>query len=197
MAATVTATSTSAPFPKLRRLYLNGLPECEEWEWNDCEEHSDVETAIAMPCLEKLQIDNCKLSCLPPGLASSKRHALRELNLYELTNLTHVENFPSVVELDVFDCPELKRINGLPMLQKIRIVRCTKLEVLEGVPALDSLRLEDATMDTLPEYLRAVNPRYLELGCNLELCESSLSPGSSEWNKISHIGKRNIGWLED
>jgi len=101
----------------------------------------DVETAIAMPCLERLHIDNCKLSHLPPGLASTKRHTLRELYLYELSNLTHVENFPSVVYLDVFDCPELKRISGLAMLQKIRITRCTKLEVLEGVPALDSLRL--------------------------------------------------------
>jgi hypothetical protein len=69
-----------------------------------------------MPCLERLIIDNCRLSCLPPGLANSKRHAFRELHLYELTNLTHVENFPSVMELEVFDCPELKRISCLPML---------------------------------------------------------------------------------
>jgi len=89
----------------------------------------------------------------------------------------------------VFDCPELK----------IRITRCPKLEVLEGVPALDSLRLEDATMDMLPEYLRAVHPRYLEMGCNCnkKLYESSSSPGSSEWKKISHIGKRDIKCLED
>ena len=124
-------------------------------------------------------------------------HNLRELNLYELSNLTRVENFPSVVDLDVFDCPELKRISGLPMLQKIRIVHCTKLEVLEGVPALDSLEMEDPTTDTLPGYLRAVNPRYLELYCNKKLYESSSSPGSSEWDKISHIGRRNIVCLED
>ncbi|CAD6255575.1 unnamed protein product [Miscanthus lutarioriparius] len=178
-------------------LYLDGLREWEEWEWNDCEEHNEVKTAIAMPCLETLQINNCKLSCLPPGLASSKRHNLRKLNLYELSNLTHVENIPSVVKLDVFDCPELKRISGLAMLQKIRITCCPNLEVLEGVPALDSLRLEDATMDTLPEYLRAVHPRYLELYCNKKLHESSLSPRSSEWKKISHIGKRDINCIED
>ncbi|XP_066340552.1 putative disease resistance RPP13-like protein 1 [Miscanthus floridulus] len=194
--ASSSTASTSPPFPKLRQLYLDGLREWEEWEWNDCEEHMDVETTIAMPCLEDLRVDNCKLSHLPPGLASSKRHALRELYLYELSNLTHVENFPSVVKLDVFDCPELKRIGGLAMLQKIRITRCPKLEVLEGVPALDSLRLEDATMDTLPEYLRAVHPRYLELYCNKKLHESSLSPGSSEWKKISHIGKRDINCIE-
>ncbi|XP_066342327.1 putative disease resistance RPP13-like protein 1 [Miscanthus floridulus] len=54
--------STSAPFPKLRRLNMVGLREWEEWEWNDCEEHMDVETAIAMPCLERLKIENCKLT---------------------------------------------------------------------------------------------------------------------------------------
>jgi len=150
-----------------------------------------------MPCLEKLQIDNCKLSHLPPGLASSKMHNLRQLNLYELSNLTHVENFPSVVYLDVFDCPELKRISGLAMLQKIRITRCPKLEVLEGVTALDSLVLTDATMETLPGYLRAVSPRYLEFKCNKKLYESSSSPDSSEWKKISHIGKRDINCIED
>jgi hypothetical protein len=99
--------ATSALFPKLGWLDLDGLSEWEEWEWNDCDERSDVETAIAMPCLETLRIINCKLSCLPPGLASSTRHTLRELYLYELTNLTHVENFPSVVKLDVFDCPPM------------------------------------------------------------------------------------------
>ena len=189
--------STSAPFPKLRNLQLIGLREWEEWEWNDCEEHRDVETTIAMPYLEELRIDNCRLSSLPAGLASTKRHTLRELYLYDLTNLTHVENIPSVVKLDVFDCPELKKISGLSMLQKIRIVRCPKLEVLKGVPALGSLELEDPTMDTLPKYLQAVNPRYLELVCNKKLYESSSSPGSSEWDKISHIGKHKIACLED
>jgi len=97
------------------------------------------------------------------------------------------------VKLDVFDCPELKKITALDSrLQKIRIVRCPKLELVEGVPALDSLELKDTTMDTLPEYLRAVNPRYLELDCNKKLYESSSSPGSSEWDKISHIGKHKI-----
>ncbi|XP_066340443.1 putative disease resistance RPP13-like protein 1 isoform X1 [Miscanthus floridulus] len=198
VAARGSTASTSAPFPKLRILQLIGLCEWEEWEWNDCEEHMDVETAIAMPCLERLGIENCKLSCLPPGLASTKRHTLRELCLYELTNLTHVENIPSVVELRVFDCPELKKITALDSrLQKIRIVRCPKLEILEGVPALDSLELQDTTMETIPGYLRAVNPRYLKLYCNKKLYESSSSPGSSEWDKISHIGKHKIVCLED
>jgi hypothetical protein len=38
------AASASAPFPKLRRLDLNGLCEWEKWEWNECEEHGGVKT---------------------------------------------------------------------------------------------------------------------------------------------------------
>jgi len=97
-----------------------------------------------------------------------------------------VENFTSVVELDVFDCPKLKRI-----------IRCPNVEVLEGVPALDSLVLCDATMETLPGYLPGVNPRFLDLGCSKKLCESLSSPGTSaEWNKISHIRKRDIDYIQ-
>jgi hypothetical protein len=194
---TVVVALAQPPFPKLRVLRLKGLCEWEEWEWNDnvgcdAEQKGSAKDTIAMPCLQKLTIDNCKLSSLPPGLASMKRHALRILNLYELTNLTYVENFPSVVELGVFDCPKLKRISGLSRLHKIRIVRCPKLEVLEGVPSLDSLVLEDETMEALPEYLQAVHPRYIEVVCSKKMCELLLSPGSSEWNKIRHIGKHNI-----
>jgi hypothetical protein len=185
------------PFPKLRQLALVGLCECEEWEWNDdegceAEQQGSAKVTMAMPCLEKLIIDNCKLSRLPPGLANIKRHSLRELNLYNLTNLTSMESFPSVVELDVFHCPKLKRISGLSRLHKIRIVRCPKLEVLEGIPSLHSLVLEDATMEALPEYLQSVHPKYIEVVCSKKLCESLLSPGSSKWNKIRHIGKHSI-----
>jgi hypothetical protein len=58
----------------------------QEWDWEDSE--SETTEAMAMPALKGLAIVNCKLTCLPTGLASSKRHALRELHLYELSNLT-------------------------------------------------------------------------------------------------------------
>ncbi|KAL6654506.1 hypothetical protein ACP70R_007971 [Stipagrostis hirtigluma subsp. patula] len=187
------AAATSAAFPKLRNLQLVGLSEWEEWEW-EWEEHGEgaATDTIAMPALGTLYIKNCKLSRLPPGLANIKRHALRELFLYRIANLTSVENFPSVVDLDVFHCPELKRISGLSRLQKIRIVGCPNLEVLEGVPVLDSLVLEDTTMDTLPGYLQGVSPRYLKLTCGKNFYDSLFSGSSSELEKISHIKSRNI-----
>ncbi|KAL6654499.1 hypothetical protein ACP70R_007964 [Stipagrostis hirtigluma subsp. patula] len=189
------AAATSAAFPKLRYLQLIGLSAWEEWEWEEQGEDAAADT-IAMPALETLYIDNCKLIRLPPGLANSKRHALRELKLYEIANLTSVENFPSVVDLDVFDCPELKRISGLSRLQKTRIVRCPNVEVLEGVPMLDSLYLEDTAMETLPGYLQGVSPRYLELVCGKNFYDSLFSGSSSELEKISHIKSRNIGYLK-
>lgn len=186
--------ATSAAFPNLAHFCLKGLCEWEEWEWDEQDEDATADV-MAMLALKTLKISNCKLSCLPPGLASSKRHALRELNLHELTNLRYVENFPSVVEFEVFDCPKLNRISSLSRLQKISIVRCPNLEVLQSVPALDSMELCDATMETLPEYLQWISPRYLELDCSMKLHESLLIPGSSEGEKIRHIKKRNINYV--
>jgi hypothetical protein len=102
-------------FPNLTILHLEGLSAREQWEWEGQGEDESSE-AMAMPALKLLTIDNCKLSCLPPGLSSSKRLGLRELNLYKLSNLTSVENCSSVVELNVFYCPKLTRISGLSTL---------------------------------------------------------------------------------
>ncbi|WVZ49341.1 hypothetical protein U9M48_000709 [Paspalum notatum var. saurae] len=195
LAARVSST-TSAPFPNLKSLQLFHLCEWEEWEWNDCEEQGCTETAIAMPCIEKIVIENCKLRCLPSGLASSKRHALRELYLYDVANLTSVENFPSVVRFDVSNCPKLRRISSLSRVQKISIDRCSNVQVLEGVPALDTILLQDATMETLPDYLTAINPRYLQLFCGKKLCESLRTGNSSENGKISHIKSHYLSYLD-
>ncbi|KAF8747836.1 hypothetical protein HU200_013145 [Digitaria exilis] len=186
------ASSREVAFPNLASLYIEGLCEWEQWDWED-----DVTAgAMAMPALEALTIKNCKLGRLPPGLATNNRHALRGLFLYGLTNLACVENFPSVLELDVFDCSELKRISGLPRLHKIGISRCPNVVVLEGVPLLDSLGLDDGTMEALPGYLRDVTPRYLELYCNKKLYESIYSESSCERDKIRHIGKHDINCIE-
>ncbi|CAO2144650.1 unnamed protein product [Urochloa humidicola] len=185
------STATSVAFPNLIKFALSDLRQWEEWHW---EEHAvdATERTMGMPALKELTIRNCKLSVLPPGLANSTREALRELNLYEMRNLTYVENFPSVVVLDVFNCPKLTRINGLSRLQKIEIFLCPNVVVLEGVPSLDSMELNDRTMQTLPRYLRDVNPRYLKLKCSKMLYQSIISGSSYECDKISHISKYSI-----
>ncbi|XP_066338848.1 putative disease resistance RPP13-like protein 1 [Miscanthus floridulus] len=182
----VTARSV-VTFPNLTFLRLAGLCEWEEWEWEEQGEDATVD-AVAMPALKVLQIIDCKLSCLPPGLASSRRHALRELCLYKLSNLTYIENFPSVVQLQVLYCPELRRISDLSKLQKIEISYSPNMEVLEGVPSLDSMEMRDGTMETVPEYLTTVTPRYFKLTCSEKLYKSLLTGSSScEYHKISHI----------
>ncbi|KAF8647790.1 hypothetical protein HU200_065205 [Digitaria exilis] len=186
------ASSRGVAFPNLATVHLEGLCEWEQWDWGDVTVGS-----MAMPVLEGLLVKNCKLSSLPRGLPNSNRHALRTLCLYGLTNLTCVENFPSVVQLDVFDCPELKRINRLSRLHKIRILGCPNVEVLEGVPSLDSLELEDTTMKAIPGYLRNVYPRYLDLTCNKKLYESICDDSSGELDKTKHIGKQVICYIKD
>ena len=76
-------------FPNLSFLRLDGLSEWEEWDWEE-ESESETTEPMAMPALKELIILSCKLACLPPGLASSRRHALREVRLYKLSNLTYI-----------------------------------------------------------------------------------------------------------
>nr|TKW02742.1 hypothetical protein SEVIR_8G259700v2 [Setaria viridis] len=165
------------------------LCEWEEWDW----EEQTVD--VAMHALEYLEIIKCKLSCFPPGLANNKRHALRQLRLHKLSNLSSVENFPSIVKLVVVDCPKLKRFCGLSRLHKIRIVRCRKLKVSQGVPVVDNIEPEDGTIERLPGYLACVNPRFLKLTCSKELHDSIISGSSSECEKIRHITKHDINYI--
>lgn len=65
---------------------------------------------------------------------------------------------------------------------------CPNLKVLEGVRALQRLVLEDYDLETLPEYMRGINPRHLLLYCSLALL-SAIAAGQSgpEWDKFSHV----------
>ncbi|WVZ95764.1 hypothetical protein U9M48_041488 [Paspalum notatum var. saurae] len=183
------------PFPRLQWLNLDRLLEWDNWEWeDDVKEDAEV---TAMPALETLIIRECKLHCLPPGLASSNRRALKKLYLIGLVNLSSVHNIPSVVELKVFDCPKLMKISGFSSLRKIKIVRCPNLKVLQDAQKLDILVLADTTMETLPGYLWDVKPRYLHLRCNKKLYESLVSAGTSECDKIRHITTRYYYVIKD
>jgi len=178
-------------FPRLQRLQLNKLRQWEEWEWEE-----EAEATIAMPNLHTLRIGFCKLGCLPAGLASSRRLALKKLELWNLTRITALENFPSVVELEVSQCPSLKTIRGFGKLQTVRIEFCPALEVLEAGPALHTMVLQDPGIETLPEYLRGLKPQVLRLlDCHQKL--RSLLSGSdetsadymAEMEKVKHCGK--------
>jgi hypothetical protein len=165
-------------FPRLHEMILSELLECEEWEWE--------EQMQAMPLLEKLHIEDCKLRCIPPGLAFHANY-LKTLTLYKLQRLETIENFASVVELDLYDLPELTRISNFPKLEKLEIRCCEKLESLQEMTALRELELRYGEKE-LPLYLHTVKPSYLLLYCRAEIL-TSMAAGESgpEWDKFSHI----------
>uniref|UniRef100_A0A453TE81 NB-ARC domain-containing protein n=1 Tax=Aegilops tauschii subsp. strangulata TaxID=200361 RepID=A0A453TE81_AEGTS len=144
-----------ASFPRLNKLVLKGMVEWEEWEWE--------EQVQAMRRLEELVLSECRLRHVPPGLASDAS-SLKLLILHQVKHLTNIESFPSVVELLLNGCPDLERITDLPNLQKLTIENCPKLKVLEHIPSLERLVLKDYAMEKLPEYMRDIKPRHLQLG---------------------------------
>ncbi|KAL6653894.1 hypothetical protein ACP70R_008818 [Stipagrostis hirtigluma subsp. patula] len=165
-------TSGGKSFPRLQFLRLRDLPEWEEWEWEEglgCSRGS--QDRIAMPELQQFGIVGCKLSRLPPGLASSSRSNLTELGLVDVPRITAVENFPSVVKLDLCSCQRLKIIRGFPRLQIACINYCPVLELLEAGRALDTVYLIDPIMVTLPEYIWSLRPRIFNLFCHPKLAK--------------------------
>ncbi|CAL4980557.1 unnamed protein product [Urochloa decumbens] len=175
----VNIASNRAAFTKLHHLYIQGMMEWKEWTW---EEHVE-----AMPILNVLNIENCKLCHLPPGLPYQAR-SLERLSLVNVQYLNSVENFSSVIELEVFDNPQLERIVNLPNMQDLTIVHCPNLKLLQGVSSIRIIHLGDYDMKTLPEYLRHIKLWQLEFVCSLKLLwlMSSMTEGWSEWEKISH-----------
>ncbi|XP_044428755.1 uncharacterized protein [Triticum aestivum] len=171
--------AAATSFPRLNEMILDGMVEWEEWEWE--------EQVQAMSRLEKLVLNRCRLRHVPPGLASNAT-SLKILALEHVKHLSYIERFPSVVELTVNGCPDLESITNLPNVQKLTIVNCPKLKVLERIASLERLLLRDYNMEKLPEYMRDIKARHLQLFCRLWLL-SAVAAGQSgiEWDKFSHM----------
>ncbi|XP_044435973.1 uncharacterized protein [Triticum aestivum] len=171
--------AAATSFPRLNKMLLDGMVEWEEWEWE--------EQVQAMCRLEKLVLSRCRLRHVPLGLASNAR-SLKILHLRLVEHLSYIESFPSVVELKVNGCPDLERITNLPNLQKLTIENCPKLKVLECITSLERMVLEDYTMENLPEYMRDIKPRHLQLFCRLWLlCAVAAGQSGTEWDKFSQV----------
>ncbi|KAM3310694.1 hypothetical protein ACQJBY_031394 [Aegilops geniculata] len=169
----------AAMFPRLQKLEFRKMEEWEEWIW---------ETKVkAMPSLEELFINSCKLGGMPPGLMSHAM-ALKKLTIWSVQRLHSLENV-SIVKLELYDMPELAKISNLPKVQKLEISYCPKLKTLQEISALRRLELTVfKSEDQLPVYLKTVQPSHLLLTCNLAVL-TSMAEGesSSEWDKFSHI----------
>ncbi|VAI94407.1 unnamed protein product [Triticum turgidum subsp. durum] len=173
----VLAAATS--FLRLNELKLFDMVEWQEWEWE--------EQVQAMRRLEKLVLSKCRLRHVPPGLASNAT-SLKILFLEHVEQLSYIESFPSVVDLTVDGCPDLERITNLPILQKLNIWNCPKLKVLERIASLERLVLEDYTMEKLPEYMRDIKPRHLQLFCRVWLLSLvAAGQAGTEWDKFSQV----------
>ncbi|XP_048536518.1 putative disease resistance RPP13-like protein 1 isoform X2 [Triticum urartu] len=166
-------------FPRLRVMDLSGMLQWDEWAWD--------EQVQAFPVLEGLFLTKCKLRLIPPGLVSNAR-ALKKLVISFVQQVKLRKNFASVTELEVTHSPDLERITNLPNLQKLTINKCPKLNVLEVVPALQILVLNDYTMEVLPEYMRDIKPRHLQVDCKpLLLASVAAGQSGTEWDKFSHV----------
>ncbi|WVZ54183.1 hypothetical protein U9M48_005021 [Paspalum notatum var. saurae] len=152
-----------ATLGSLRILMMVDLPYCTEQPDDLCQ----------LPSLEILIIDSAL--------------AIKSVGP-ELLPQSAMENFGPGLQIQMAACPVLERISNLPKLQELRINSCPKLKVLEGFPALQRLVLEDYNMRTLPEYLQDINPRHLDIDCDVSLLTSIAKGKSSpEWDKFSHI----------
>ncbi|CAL4926742.1 unnamed protein product [Urochloa decumbens] len=166
-------------FPKLRELGFEGMLRWTKWEWE--------QQVKAMPVLESLFIEHCKLHHLPAGLAQHA-YRLRELDLRNMEHLVSVENFPSLVKLWSYNNPRLERISKNPSLQCIDISNCTALEELDGLTSLQSLVWEDLDAEALPQYLRETKLKKLRVDCSRSLLKLiALQDESAEWGKIKHV----------
>ncbi|KAF7105365.1 hypothetical protein CFC21_106179 [Triticum aestivum] len=169
----------AASFPRLNEMILDGMVEWEEWEWE--------EQVQAMRRLERLVLKLCRLRHVPPGLASNAS-SLKILCLRAVKHLSYIESFPSVVELLVNQCPDLEIITNLPNLQKLTIKNCPKLMVLEHIASLERMVLEDYNMEKLPEYMRDIKARHLQLFCRLWLLYAvAAGQSGTEWDKFSQV----------
>lgn len=170
---------TGAAFPKLRNLGFIGMFEWTEWEW---EQH-----VVAMPVLESLRVQHCKLQCFPIGLA---HHAsqLRYLTLQNISHLVSIENFPSLVKLWSYNNPRLERISNNKNLEWIDISSCPALKELDRLPSLQSLEWWDLRAKALPQYLQKTKLNKLHVDCSPSLLKLiALQDDSSEWGKIKHV----------
>jgi hypothetical protein len=174
------SSKVTVAFPALRKLNLVGMVEWEEWDWE--------EEVQAMPVLEKFFLRDCKLRCVPLGLASHAR-ALKELTIWSVEQLHCLSNFDSITELKLYYNPDLTSISNFPKLQKLWINYCPKLESLQGMAALRRLVLTtDYSEKSLPLYLQNVKPSHLLLDCCPKVL-ASVAAGKSgtEWEKFNHI----------
>ncbi|XP_073000725.1 putative disease resistance protein RGA3 [Typha latifolia] len=149
-------------FPKLEFLFLEKMPNWEEWSLGEEieERTSSVGRKIAptfplslLPRLKQLTLIGCpKLRALPDRL----RHAtmLQTFHIEGAHSLSAVENLPFLTQwLQIIESNSIERVSNFPKLRELIVIQSLALSCIQNVNALQSLYLVDESMECLPDWL--------------------------------------------
>ncbi|PUZ44995.1 hypothetical protein GQ55_8G184300 [Panicum hallii var. hallii] len=174
-------------FPKLETLYIEDMPNWEEWTVV-VEEEEEVTAAAAgkeggedgaaaghkweappprlqlLPRLKKLFLVRCpKLRALPRQLGLEAT-SLKELHLRDVDSIKVAENLPFLSEVLVISaCEGLERVSNIPQVRRLRAQLCPNLRFVERLDSLHQLFLTEDMQDVSSQWLPGLQERHQQL----------------------------------